>query len=100
MNPDKNHNSDLWDIWDYDSSDHENIAKKYIPYIVESLKERYGDRYTEIEYEAIAWSGLGDIEKSGKTITNAWKRLSDSKKKELQNAFENVNKDCKDDDCK
>ncbi len=94
----------IWDEWDESIDDHNNIANNYIPYMIETLKQRYGDRYTDLEYEAIAWSGLGNIRNDSNwnenDNTKAWKSLTEEKRKALQDAFKNVNSNCNEDECK
>lgn len=64
------------------------------------LKSLYGSRYADIEYEAVAWFGLGNISGQGGTVVSAWNALSDEKKIALQEAFKKVNNDCNGDTCK
>ena len=88
----------IWGEYDLQSSQHENMTT-YINAIVNALKMRFGNRYSDLEYEAIAWRGLGNVD--GENVnTKAWKDLSESKKNQLIAAFERVNEDCSDDDCK
>ncbi len=98
-NLDPNDFASIWDEYDSEISDHENMAKEYIDNLIEALTKRFGDKYSYEEYEAIAWHGLGDI--NGENVnTSAWKALSEDKKTSLKNTFNNINSDCANDGCK
>ena len=91
---------DIWNNWNNSNDDHNNIANVYLPEIIASLKAIYGSTYSDIEYEAIAWAGLGNVLGDPKFISvNAWNQLPESRKQQLQNAFSSVNSKCPDNDC-
>lgn len=96
---DPNDKAAIWDAWKYNQNDHENMAEAYIGSLMSALKSIFGNRYTDLEYEAIAWRGLGNVD--GENVnTNAWNELSEEKKIELQNTFSNINNNCDEDFCK
>ncbi len=89
----------IWDIYDETISDHDNMSSFYILNLIEALRSIYGNEYTDLEYEAIAWHGLGNI--NGEEVnTSAWTDLTKEKQDILIDAFETLNKDCQDDECK
>ncbi len=96
--------ADMWDSWDSSIDDHENIAIIYIPLIIANLKELYGNIYSALQYESIAWAGLGNITNdpdwNESWSTNAWNNLTEIKKELLQNTFNDLNENCPENDCK
>ena len=89
----------IWDNYDTNISQHDNMASSYIDNLMAALKSRFGDRYTDTEYEAIAWIGLGDV--NGEDVnTSAWNSLSPLKQEKLKEIFKDVNKNCNEDNCK
>ena len=89
----------IWGEYETNISQHENMANSYIGVLASSLKQRFGNRYTDEEYEAISWIGLGNV--NGENVnTSAWASLFQSKKTELIQLFQQVNNDCSDDQCK
>ncbi len=89
----------IWDAWDDQINHHENMANSYINEIVSALALRFGDRYTQNEYEAIAWHGLGNVNGEG-VNTSAWNNLSEERKNELTETFNDINNNCDEDNCK
>ena len=85
---------EIWNLWDSKLSDHENMAKSYIKTIAEALREIFGNRYTDKEYEAISWIGL-NLDGMGE-----WDKLTEKEKKEINNTIEKMNKKCDHDKCK
>lgn len=90
----------IWDHFEQNHSDHDNMADSYINEIMAAFKSRYGNRYTDIQYEAMAWYVLGNVNGEG-VNTSAWNALSSTKQQELIDAFQSVNQeDCPGDECK
>lgn len=89
----------IWEEYNRNISQHENMAESYISILANALKERFGDRYTDKEYEAIAWFGLGNV--AGEEVnTPAWNQLSHNEQVDLQQLFQNVNSNCNEDNCR
>lgn len=96
---DINDTESIWHGYENSLSQHDNMATAYVKILAEALKERFGDKYTDLQYEAIAWHGLGNV--AGENVnTSAWNNLPTDKQNQLISAFEQVNNDCTDDDCK
>ena len=77
---------ELKKYWDAGGDwEHEYMAGEYHDEMVQSLKDLYGDKYTQREYEAIVWSGLHKtkaFENSGFTID------------ELNSIIDNIRQKC------
>ncbi|MEZ4909687.1 MAG: hypothetical protein R2774_02380 [Saprospiraceae bacterium] len=58
---------------------HEYMAGVYFDNLVQSLKQIYGNKYSDAEYEALMWSGLHN--------TLAFKKLSAEKQNEIKNIW-------------
>ena len=89
----------IWDSYDEALSDHDNMGDFYINNLVIALRSIYGNSYSDLQYEAIAWHGLGNI--NGEEVnTSAWRDLPENKKQELIDVFGDLNNNCNDDECK
>ncbi len=60
----------------YTNFHHEYMAGSYFDKLVSALKQYFGNEYTDLEYEALMWSGLHK--------TSAYKKLSESKRKSIE----------------
>ena len=59
---------------------HEYMAGNYFDNLVKSLKQTYGDKYSDTEYEALMWNGLHN--------TTAYKKLPAAKRNEIENIWD------------
>ena len=91
--------SSIWSEYDEKIDQHDNMAELYIYQLKLALKERFGSRYTDQQYEAVAWHGLGNVAGEG-VNTSAWNALTTIQQNNLISQFESVNSSCIDDECK
>ena len=84
--------------------DHEVMAKYYRERIEQSLRDIYGDQFSDEQYEALAWEGLGEVQivdvngnERMVTISPAWDDLKQTEKDRIIENQEGLRSDCDND---